>query len=214
MNELQTVMKQVGTPTLKAIAMVFEIAPPRIYSVAKQPKEGEVYDAKVYNWDAIERFVQRRLDPDKGLATFEDVIRRALEIDEELKKNDGRRREAGATKGRIEVDGKMIERRKFTNFEMSEGKLFCLKKDPRVFKAVYQTESHTVLVPVSDYEGNVASQEVIVISNGRLNAKGIGPGAIDEAIQKRFNGEYAVPADPDAPSEATEAAEDVEKQEG
>ena len=85
------IMETKGTPTLKAIAAVFDVPTQRIYSVAKQPKEGEVYDAKVFNWDAIERFITRRLDAEKGLATIEDVIDAALVKDEELKAQDGRR---------------------------------------------------------------------------------------------------------------------------
>ena len=72
------IMEAKGTPTLKAIAAVFDIPTQRIYSVAKQPKEGEVYDAKVYNWDAITRFIERRLDADarerrKGKQQAEDT---------------------------------------------------------------------------------------------------------------------------------------------
>ena len=44
MENINEIMERVGTPTLKAIAAVFEIPTQRIYSVAKQPKEGEVYD--------------------------------------------------------------------------------------------------------------------------------------------------------------------------
>ena len=48
-------------PTLKAIAEVLGVPQQRLYSVAKQPKEGEVYDARVYNWDAISRFIAKRI---------------------------------------------------------------------------------------------------------------------------------------------------------
>src|SRR5574344_1653697 len=85
------IMEAKGNPTLKAIAAVFDIPTQRIYSVAKQPKEGEVYDATVYNWDALERCISRRLDADKGLATLEDVIDAALVKDAEFKETDGRR---------------------------------------------------------------------------------------------------------------------------
>ena len=186
-NKLQQVMDEMGTPTLKAIAFVFGLPAPRIYSVAKQPREGEVYDAKVYNWDAIERFIARRLDPDTELATLEDVVAKALEADKEFHLQDGRRtanRESSNKK--IEVDGKMIPVRKFSNFEMENGMLVCLKKEAAVYKIVYQTVSHTVLVPVKNYEGEIASQEVKVISNLMLNMKGVGPGALDECIAKRF----------------------------
>lgn len=197
-NTIETIMETKGTPTLKAIAQVFDLQAVRLYSVAKQPKEGEVYDAKVYNWDAIERFVARRLDADKDLATIEDVIAKALEIDVQLKERDGRHvSRTGATNKKIEVDGKMIAVRKYANFDAASGLLICLKKDPKVYKTVYQTVSHTVLVPVADTEGAIASQDVKVISNIMLNFKGIGPAQLDEAIASRFDGTYKVPADPD-----------------
>ena len=96
MNNIERIMEEKGVqPSLKAYAGVFDLNPVRLYSVAKQPKEGVVYDAKVFNWDAIERFINRRLDADKGLATLEDVVDKAIEIDAQLKENDGRRRTAG-----------------------------------------------------------------------------------------------------------------------
>lgn len=187
LNDLQKVMEEKGTPTLKAIAQVFNLPAVRLYSVAKQPKEGEVYDAKVYNWDAIQRFVMRRLDPDSEIATLEDVITKALELDEQFHLQDGRRSaNRGSSIKTAEVDGKIIQLRKFSNFEADADMLVCLKKDPRVYKIVYQTISHTVLVPVKNFEGEVASQDVKVMSNTMLNHKGIGPGAIEEEIKARF----------------------------
>ncbi len=210
-NTIEKLMEKKGMPSLKAIAGVFDLNAVRIYSVAKQPKEGEVYDAKVFNWDAIERFIARRLDPDKGPATLEDVIDRALEIDVELKAQDGRHaRSVGGDKNKIEVDGKMVPVRKFDNFN-GVGTLVCLKKDANVYKIVYQTASHTVLVPVSDKEGTVASQDVKVISNIMLNFKGIGPSQVEEGIKSRFDGTYKVPEDPD---EKKPAAADGEASEG
>lgn len=201
---MQEIMETMGTPTLKAIAEVFGVPSQRIYSVAKQPKEGVVYDAKVYNWEAIERFITRRLDADKGLATLEDVIAAALVIDEELKERDGRRsgnRQGAATIQKITVDGKEIPVRKYRNFEMDADMLVCLRKDANVYKIVLQTLSHTCLRPVGS-DGEFCSETVKVISNGMLNMKGAGPSAIEDAIAKRFSGEYVVPADPD---EATTA---------
>ena len=187
MNKLQQVMEKKGTPTLKAIAHVFGLPPVRLYSVAKQPKEGEIYDAKVYNWDAIERFVTRRLDPDTEIATLEDVVAKALELDEQFHLQDGRRSaNRGSSIKTIEVDGKIIQGRKFSSFEMENGMFVCLKKDPRVYKMVLQTLSHTVLVPVKNVKGEIASQDVKVISNIMLNHKGIGPGALEDAIKERF----------------------------
>ena len=199
------IMELRGTPTLKAIAAVFDIPSQRIYSVAKQPKDGEVYDAKVYNWEAIERFITRRLDADSGLATIEDVIDAALQKDLEFKDADGRR---AANRGqginqKIEVDGKEVALRKYKNFEMDADKPICLRKDANVYKIVMQTLTHTVLRPINE-DGEFSSEMVKVISNSMLNMKGAGPASIDEAIQKRFSGEYVLPADPDAPAGDTQ----------
>lgn len=200
-NNIEQIMETMGQPTLKAIAAVFDLNPVRLYSVAKQPKEGVVYDAKVYNWDAIERFIMRRLDADKGLATLEDVIEAALKKDEELKANDGRRSsnrgEGSAWNAKVEVDGQMVAKRRFANFEMENGCLVTLKKDAEVYAIVLQTASHTVLRPVICAEKNEDGEyffkgnDIKVISNGMLNMKGTGPSGLQASIEERFSGEYA-----------------------
>lgn len=206
-NKLEQIMEAKGYPTLKAIATVFELQPVRLYSVAKQPKEGVVYDAKVYNWDAVMRFVERRLGVKGAPETLEAVVDRALEIDAELKANDGRRSTAGSTsKEKIEVDGKLIAPRKYKTFEMSEGQLFILKNDPEVYKAVYQTLSHTVLVPVSDKAGTIKGNDVKVISNTMLNMKGVGPSMLDKGVEERFANQAAIEAaKAEAPAENAQA---------
>ena len=195
---IQEVMEVKGAVTLKAIAEVLGVPSQRIYSVAKQPQEGVVYDAKVYNWGAIERFVTRRLDPEKGLATIEDVIDAALIVDAELKEKDGRR---SANKGsiveKITVDGKEVPVRKYKNFDMETNVPVCLRKDPNVYKIVLQTLTHTVMRPIGA-DGEFCSETVKVISNSMLNMRGIGPSAIEDAMTKRWNGEFEMPADPDA----------------
>lgn len=193
---IKEIMEVKGTPTLKAIAEVFNVPSQRIYSVAKQPKEGEVYDAKVYNWDAIERFITRRLND--VLPDLESVIDAALVVDAELKERDGRRSSNRGTPAvqKITVDGKEIPVRKYKNFEMSEDVYVCLRKDANVYKIVLQTLSHTCLRAVNQ-DGEFCSETVKVISNSMLNMKGAGPASVEDAIAKRFSGEYVVPADPD-----------------
>ena len=193
---IKEIMEVKGTPTLKAIAEVFSVPSQRIYSVAKQPKEGEVYDAKVYNWDAIERFITRRLNDE--LPDLDAVIDAALAVDVELKERDGRRSSNRGTPvvQKITVDGKEIPVRKYKNFEMDEGVYVCLRKDANVYKIVLQTLSHTCLRPVGP-DGEFCSETVKVISNSMLNMKGAGPASVEDAIAKRFSGEYVVPADPD-----------------
>lgn len=213
-NNIEKIMAELGTPSLKAFAGVFDLNPVRFYSVAKQPKEGVVYDAKVFNWDAIERFITRRLDAEKGLATLEDVVKAALVVEEELKQSDGRRSsnrgEGSAYGAKIEVDGKMVAKRRFANFEMENGQLVTLKKDPEVYAIVLQTASHTVLRPVNsadptDFKGN----DVKVISNGMLNFKGTGPSALEASIKERFSGEYSKKLADEAAKAAAEAAAKV-----
>ena len=202
-NNIEKIMAEQGTPSLKAIALVFGLNPVRLYTVAKQPKEGEIYDAHVYNWDAIERFINRRLDADKGLATLEDVIAAAMVKDAELKETDGRRRGNNGEGGygaKIEVDGKMIAKRRFAHYEMENDHLIALKKDAEVYAIVMQTASHTVLRPVTsaekvDGQWQFKGNDVKVISNLMLNTKGVGAAGIEEAIQTRFDGTYEVPAE-------------------
>lgn len=200
-NNIEQIMSEKGMPTLKAIAAVFDLNPVRLYSVAKQPKEGVVYDAKVYNWDAIERFITRRLDADRGLANLEDVIDAALLKDQELKAADGRRSsnrgEGSAWNAKIEVDGQMVAKRRFANFEKENDCLVTLKKDADVYAIVLQTASHTVLRPVicaektEDGEYQFKGNDVKVISNGMLNMRGTGPSGLETSIEERFSGEYA-----------------------
>ena len=200
---IKEIMEVKGTPTLKAIAEVFNVPSQRIYSVAKQPKEGEVYDAKVYNWDAIERFITRRLNDE--LPDLDAVIDAALAVDVELKERDGRRSSNRGTPvvQKITVDGKEIPVRKYKNFEMDEGVYVCLRKDANVYKIVLQTLSHTCLRPVGP-DGEFCSETVKVISNSMLNMKGAGPASVEDAIAKRFSGEYVVPADPDEAAPTSE----------
>ena len=218
-NNIEQIMETMGQPTLKAIAAVFDLNPVRLYSVAKQPKEGVVYDAKVYNWDAIERFITRRLDADQGLATLADVIEAALKKDEELKANDGRRSsnrgEGSAWNAKVEVDGQMVAKRRFANFEMANGCLVTLKKDAEVYAIVLQTATHTVLRPVIcaekiDGEYAFKGNDVKVISNGMLNMKGTGPSALQASIDERFSGEYAKKLAAELAEAAAKAAADCE----
>ena len=47
MSNIETLMQEKGQPSLKAIAMAFDLNPVRLYTVAKTPKEGEVYDKRM-----------------------------------------------------------------------------------------------------------------------------------------------------------------------
>lgn len=209
-NNIEPLMQTMGTPTLKAIAAVFELQAVRLYSVAKQPKEGVAYDPHVYNWDAIERFVTRRLDAEKGLGTLEAVIAKALEIDKVLKETDGRRGanrgEGDAWNAKVEVDGVMVAKRRFKNFEQEAGLPVVLKQDPEVYAIVLQTATHTVMRPLNsekldDFKGN----DVKVISNGMMNIKGMPPSKLEAAVKERFSGEFAKKQAEEAAAKAKDA---------
>lgn len=200
MTNLENIMATKGMPTLKAIATVLGIQPTRIYSVAKTPKEGEIYDAKVYNWEAIERFVERRLGQNEVPETVEEVIDKALEVDIELKANDGRKNRTGSAAGRkIEVDGKMIPERRYSNHEWKDedgnvlDNLVAFKKDPEVYKIIFQTRSHTVLMPVDDAAGTITKSHVKVVSNFMMNHSGFNPVQNATQVEIRLNGEYVNP---------------------
>lgn len=131
-------------PTLKAIADIFEVPAQRIYSVAKQPIAGEVYDARTYNWGAISKFIEKRIgkEGDK-FATMEDVYEAAMARDEELASSDKRRQPRGTAKAMIDCgDGKQIPARRK---EIAVGDTIYLKKYEGAFNVVYLTDTHVVL---------------------------------------------------------------------
>lgn len=132
-------------PSLKSIADIFEVPPQRIYSVAKQPVAGEVYDARVYNWGAISKFIEKRIgkEGDK-FQTFEEVYEAAIEHDVELASTDKRRQSrGGSAKVMIDCgDGKQIPARRK---ELALGDTVHLKKYADAFKVVYLTDTHVVL---------------------------------------------------------------------
>ena len=182
---IEDVMEEKGQPSLKALAMIHGLNPVRLYAVAKTPKEGVLYDPKVYNWDAVGKFIARRFDEGEGkFQSFEQVIDAALAADAELQLQDGRK-SRGSKVEKIELGDRTIPVRKWPSFEMEAGLNIVMRDDPQVYKIVYQTISHTVLVPV-DAEGNVATSEVIVKSNGMLNFKGIPPTELEKAIAERY----------------------------
>ena len=132
-------------PSLRAIADIFEVPQQRIYSVAKQPIAGEVYDARVYNWSAISKFIEKRIgkEGDK-FATMEEVYDAAIARDEELASTDKRRgSRGGSSKVMIDLgDGKQIPARRK---EIKVGDNVKLKKYEDTFKVVYLTDTHVVL---------------------------------------------------------------------
>lgn len=168
------------TPTLKAFAEVIGINPVRLYAVAKQPKAGEVYDARVYNWDALDKFFARRLDADAGFETIEQLVALAIEKDKELSTQD-RRKNRGTTsnvKNTVDVDGKKVPGRRY---EVAVGDTVLIKKDPSTYTAVFVTESHICLQKVD-------SSELKSLSNWTINIQMIAPFRVAEVLKGRSEG--------------------------
>lgn len=212
MNNIERIMEERGVVSLKALAAVFGLNAVRLYSVAKTPKEGVIYDAKEYNWDAVERFCTKRLDKDANepLGTLEKIIDLALAEDERLRNTD-RRRAAGGTPASalptIEVDGREMPVRRFKNFEIDflveydtdgnfveerEGvhpagqHVILLKRDPNVYSIIYQTTGYTVLLPI-DAAGQPCSETPKLLSNSLLNIRGYAPSALTaEAVATKY----------------------------
>lgn len=138
------IMEGKPQPTLKAIAEVFGVPQQRLYSVAKQPKAGEVYDARVYNWDAISRFIAKRIGHEgDAFQTMEEVYDAAMLKDEELAASDKRRTPRGTAKALIDLgNGKQMPARRK---EVAIGDTLYLKKHSETFEVVYFTETHVIL---------------------------------------------------------------------
>lgn len=186
-------------PSLKAIALTLNVAPTRVYAVAKKPIPGQVYDPDATNFDSVSAFVAGKIgqnvaaegESEVVYTSMEQFVEAAIAKDEWLKENDGRKVSTAAN-NLIEVDGNMMPKRKAAMFEMGDEResLICFKKDENVYKIVYQTMGYTCLRAVNA-DGSFAKEEVRVISNATLNTKCVSPSLLPQSIADRFSGEYA-----------------------
>lgn len=162
-------------PTLKAMAAVFGLNPQRLYAVAKTPKEGEIYDARVYNWDAIEKFVLRRLSDDMTIEAF---VEAAIEKNAELALQDGRKGPRISDAERyVKYSEGLMPRRKY---DVSEGSKILLKKDKKnVYVVVLASDTHVVIAP-ENYP-----TEYKVFANWTFNSNVIAPYRFDEVLAAR-----------------------------
>lgn len=161
-------------PSLKAIADIFEVPPQRIYSIAKQPISGQVYDARVYNWGAISRFIEKRIgkEGDK-FQNFEEVYAAAIARDEEAGSADKRRNRGGSSKVMIDLgDGKQMPARRH---ELHVGDTVHLKRYADIdFIVAMLTDTHVVL-QVKD------KSELTCLSNWTYNQQVVTEAAPKEA---------------------------------
>jgi len=125
-------------PTLKAYAQVMGINPVRVYTVAKQPREGEIYDARVFNYESVGFFFQRRLDVDMGYGNMRDLTLKAIEADKVSIKSDRRRNKVRQDKVTLSTGSKIPMRRE--QFVMGEH--VTLKGEEHTMEVVYITDSH------------------------------------------------------------------------
>jgi hypothetical protein len=167
MNELEQAIaraiadkKILTTPTLKAFAIAFNTNPVRIYTVAKEPKAGIMYDARVINWDAVERFCIKRLDPDTGLATLDDLVNLAIRSEQDLRLKD-RRTKLKDSSGGVVLNGRVVPNRKIA---IDLGNVVQFKDDTHKYKVVYLTDSHVVMT-VDD------TSELVCFGNWTFNNK-------------------------------------------
>ena len=160
-------------PSLKAIAGVLGVPQQRIYSVAKQPKEGEVYNAHVYNWDAISRFIAKRIGKEGDeYDSFESVLEAAIEMDTEYGASDRRRGPRGtSSKVMIDLgDGKQMPARRR---ELNVDDEISLKNSDSIFVVKMLTDTHAVL-QVKD------TTLLSCLSNWTLNQKMVAAPATQE----------------------------------
>lgn len=145
---LKTLEKMdVAQPSLRAIAEALGVPQTRLYSVSKLPVPGVTYDPKVYNWEAITKFVTKRIGGDNEHQTLEDVINAALEIDATFASRDTRRRNVGGGSAKTMVDigdGTLVPARKFA---VELGDIIVTKNSDTKYKVVYMTDAGVVLQP-------------------------------------------------------------------
>lgn len=131
-------------PTLKAIAEVLNVPQQRLYSVAKQPVAGAVYDARVYNWDALSRFIAKRIGKEGDeFATVEELYNAAMAHDEVLVSQDKRRGPRASSNSKIDLgNGKKMPTRRT---EVEVGQTVYLKGHSGEYEVVYLTATHVVM---------------------------------------------------------------------
>lgn len=186
-----------GQPPIAGIATVFGVSRERVYKIAKTPIRGKVFEHKEFNWEAIERFILRRLDPDIGLDTLETIIIKANALRVQRSVGTG----FYANKNRDIIDGKDVPPLRDHIFKMPEVLLTSLptfkacgiplehpcvhpvsgapivmfKGDTKVYTFVYQTRSYTILREL-DKNGVFANNDLRKVSNLYMNMNGLDSG--------------------------------------
>lgn len=133
-------------PSMRAIAEAVGGNQQRVYTIAKQPIAGQPYDPDVINWDAIERFVTKRLNPDEGIGTYDEVIAKAYDFDANKKAHDRRRGVSGGNAAEMITlpDGSTTPKRRM---ELTQGQRVMLRTDKEgiVYNVVLLSDTDIVL---------------------------------------------------------------------
>ena len=177
--------------SLKAFALALDIPATRLYTIAKRPIIGQVYDPNAKNWDAINEFLTNKVTAaDATITSLEALVAVAVEKEKWMAENATARVATGSNL--IDVDGGKMPKRKAAMFEMGseQESLICFKHDAGVYKMVYQTLGYTAIRQVNE-DGTFAKEEIRVVSNSTLNTKCVPPTVMAQAIADRFSGAYA-----------------------
>jgi hypothetical protein len=186
-------------PSLKAMAMTLEVKPVRIYQVAKTPVEGQVFDPRVYNMDAVEGFIGRRLSADKGYGTFDEFIDKAIQVDETIKANDGRR-STGSSEGKFIQVGEVLVPVRRREYNIGDKILIKGEESAEPYEIVYMSDTHLVLKQES-------APTLRLMSNWLVNIKIIPPDRYDETLAKRQAAAAEVQAEPNGACQDATPAE-------
>ena len=162
---IREIMNEKGTPSLRSISDVLGITPSRIYNVSKTPIEGQAYDANTTNWEAVEKFISRRIgnEGDK-FQTLEEVIDAAL-IRMHERSNMDRRKGSSAVKYEG-PSGKLIPARRFD--PAIDEEVVLKGHEGFTYRVIEKTNTHIALKCNEN-------TELIALSNWTFNQKGINP---------------------------------------
>ena len=148
---MSEIMYEGARPSLKQLATVLDLGVERVKNVAKKPIDGQVYDPKAINWDAVDAFVTNRLER-TGYDSLEAVYAAALEVEETV------RVAGGASKVMLDIEGSTTTPAR--KAELAIGDTITEKATGENFKVDFVNETIVVYSPISA-EGKVTLSHAI-----------------------------------------------------
>lgn len=162
-----------GPFQLACMARALNVANSRVYSSAKTPIAGVAYNPDVYNWDALERFVLRRLAPNE---TMDEFVARVYGIQGEISTNRISNRNRRITVTDPDGTERVYPGRRFS-YEPQIGEILHFKDDTKEYKVCMVTPTHVVAAVEN-------SPELVLLSNWTFNAKVILPEKTEAAAEE------------------------------